>query len=175
VLRTISAMLAMSAALTVGPANAQATDQHAGVCGSDPGRITALVQKLIDNENRHDVSAMRAVAWDSPNMLFVAKTATLQEGNWAGFWGTHVVMQHFHDLYRGHFHMAPDYGRERIASLTCDVAEVYLPVGISVDYGGQNPSQKPFIILLDWISTAQGWKLATDVALPIPPSPKAHP
>jgi hypothetical protein len=31
---------------------------------------------------------VRTMVWDSPSTLFVAKTATPAEGNWAGFWGT---------------------------------------------------------------------------------------
>ena len=34
-------------------------------------------------------------------MLFVAKTATPAEGNWAGFWGTDVVLQHMKALFDG--------------------------------------------------------------------------
>jgi hypothetical protein len=33
------------------------------------------------------------LVWTSPSTLFVAKTATAAEGNWAGFWGTGTVMQ----------------------------------------------------------------------------------
>lgn len=143
-------------------------------CQADQSLVADLVRALISAEDRHDLSAVRSFVWDSPNTLFVAKTATPQEGNWAGFWGTNVVMQHFHDLYRGTFHMAPAYGRERLAALSCGVVEVYLPVAISVAYGGQNPAPKPFILVLDWVQTSSGWRMATDVALPIPPAPQAH-
>jgi len=39
----------------------------------------------------------------------------------AGFWGTDVVMQHFHDLYAGTFVMAPDYARVKTVGLSHDV------------------------------------------------------
>ena len=49
--------------------------------------IVRLYHKLIEAENRHDLAEVRTLLWDSPSTLFVAKTATVVEGNWAGFWG----------------------------------------------------------------------------------------
>src|SRR5262249_25794984 len=62
--------------------------------------LKALYEHLIAAENRHDLAAVKQLVWDSPSTLFVAKTATPAEGNWAGFWGSDIVMQHFHDLYQ---------------------------------------------------------------------------
>jgi hypothetical protein len=137
--------------------------------------INTLYRALIDAENRHDLSAVRTMVWQSPDMLFVAKTATPAEGNWAGFWGTEVVLEHFHDLYQGVFVMEPDYSRVKTVSLTKDVAETYAPLSISVGYAGQTPVPKPFLMIVTWIRTAAGWKMATDIALPIPPAPASHP
>jgi hypothetical protein len=133
--------------------------------------IDALYHRLIDAENRHDLAAVRYFLWGSPSTLFVAKTATVAEGNWAGFWGTDVVMQHFHDLYQSTFVMAPDYARVKTVGLTAEVAETYAPLDITVAYAGQTAVPKPFLMIVTWVHTPRGWKMATDVALPIPPSP----
>ena len=137
-------------------------------------KINVLYRKLIDAENRHDVAEVRTMLWESPSTLFVAKTATAAEGNWAGFWGTDVVMQHFADLYRGTFIMAPDYSRLKTVGLTHDVALTYVPLEISVAYAGQTPVPKPFRMIVNWVRTPAGWKMATDIALPVPPAP-SHP
>jgi hypothetical protein len=143
--------------------------------GADPlthqtrQELRALYKQLIDAENRHDLDAVKPLLWKSPSMLFVAKTATAAEGNWAGFWGTEVVLQHFHDLYQGTFAMSPDYSRERVVGLSPDVAETYVPLQISVAYAGQAPIPKPFLMIVEWVRTPAGWKMATDIALPIPP------
>jgi hypothetical protein len=134
--------------------------------------ITALYKQLIDAENRHDLEAVRPLVWSSPSTLFVAKTKTAAEGNWAGFWGTEVVMQHFHDLYEGPFRIDPDYPQVKVVGLTHDVAELYAPVNITVAYGGQTPVPKPFLMILVWVRTPDGWKMATDIALPIPQDPE---
>jgi hypothetical protein len=135
------------------------------------GKINILYRKLIDAENRHDIAEVRTMVWNSPSTLFVAKTATPAEGNWAGFWGTDVVLQHFADLYKGTFVMAPDYSRLKTVGLAHDVAVTYAPLKISVAYAGQTPVPKPFLMIVNWVRTPAGWKLATDIALPIPPPP----
>jgi hypothetical protein len=133
--------------------------------------ITARYRTLIEAENRHDLAAVRQMVWQSPDTLFVAKTATPAEGNWAGFWGANVVMQHFADLYAGTFVMSPHYDQVKTVGLTADVAETYAPLDISVSYAGQIATPKPFLMIVTWIRTSAGWKMVTDVALPIPPAP----
>jgi hypothetical protein len=133
--------------------------------------LKTLFKTLIDAENDHNTEAVKPYVWDSPSTLFVAKTATAAEGNWAGFWGKDVVIAHFHDLYQGSFHMEPDYSKEKIVGLTPDVAEIYAPVAITVSYAGQTPVPKPFLIIMDWIKTPEGWRMASDIALPVPPPP----
>jgi hypothetical protein len=133
--------------------------------------VKSLYRRLIEAENHHDLAAVRPLVWVSPNALFVAKTATAAEGNWAGFWGTEAVIDHLGDLYRaGSFHIEPDYDRERVVGITSEVAEVYVPVRITVAYAGQTPVPKPFLMILHWVLTPAGWRMATDIALPIPPA-----
>jgi predicted TIM-barrel enzyme len=133
--------------------------------------IDALYRTLIDAENRHDLAKVRTMVWESPSMLFVAKTATAAEGNWAGFWGTDIVVQHLGALFSGTFAMAPDYSRVKTVMLTDDVAETYAPLDITVSYAGQTPVAKPFLMIVEWIRTPAGWRMATDVAVPVPPAP----
>jgi hypothetical protein len=33
------------------------------------------------------------------------------------------------------------------------------------------PVPKPFLMIIDWVRTPEGWRTATDIALPIPPAP----
>jgi hypothetical protein len=97
-------------------------------------------RQLIDAENRHDLAAVRPLVWASPNALFVAKTATPAEGNWAGFWGTEVVLDHLRELYNaGPFHIDPDYERVKVVGIAPDVAETYAPVKITVAYRARLP------------------------------------
>jgi hypothetical protein len=145
----------------------------------DPGVLDAtteqelrtIYKKLIDAENAHDIAAVKRFVWDSQSALFVAKTKTPAEGNWAGFWSKDVVVAHLGELYQGTFVMAPDYGREKVVKLAVGVAETYVPLDISVSYAGQSGTPKPFLMIVEWVRQHGAWKMATDIALPIPPAP----
>jgi hypothetical protein len=65
--------------------------------------------------------------------------------------------------------MEPHYDRVKTVGLTPDVAETYAPLDITVAYAGQTPTPKPFLMIVTWIKTPAGWRMATDVALPVPP------
>jgi hypothetical protein len=136
--------------------------------------VQDLTKRLMDAENRKDFDAVQQMVWNSPSALFVAKTATAAEGNWAGFWGRDVVVQHLHDVIFGApFHMTGDYTKARTVALSPDVIETYVPTQITVGYAGQTPTPKPFLILMDWVKTSDGWKMASDIAIPVPPPPSS--
>ena len=147
--------------------------QTSSVSPGMQSQIGELYRTLIEAENSHDIGKVRALVWDSPEALFVAKTKTVAEGNWAGFWGKEVVVAHLQDLFAGTFRIDPDYSKEKIALLAPTVAETYVPVNISVAYAGQSGTPKPFLMIIEWVRLPSGdWKMATDIALPIPPPPK---
>jgi hypothetical protein len=147
--------------------------QTSSVSPGMQSQIGELYRTLIEAENSHDIEKVRAMVWDSPEALFVAKTKTVAEGNWAGFWGKEVVVAHLQDLFGGTFRIEPDYSKEKIALLAPTVAETYIPVNISVAYAGQSGTPKPFLMIIEWVRLPSGdWKMATDIALPIPPPPK---
>jgi len=164
---------AILATLTNDPMQAAGVNSQTGRLSEETlSEIRALYRELIDAENRHDIAAVRRFVWDSPNALFVAKTATAAEGNWAGFWGKEVVLAHLNELYNaGPFRIDPDYEKEKVVALSADVVQAYVPVNITVAYAGQTPVPKPFLMILEWVRTPDGWRMATDIALPIPPAP----
>jgi hypothetical protein len=179
--KSLATLFVIAVLSGVQPAGVTASDQEStsatpdGPLGAqDLGELRTLYRRLIDAENSHDITAVRRFVWVSPNALFVAKTATAAGGNWAGFWGTEVVLQHLDDLYKaGQFRIDPNYDQEKVVGLTHDVAETYVPVNITVAYAGQTPVPRPFLMILNWIRTTDGWRMATDIALPIPPA--SHP
>jgi hypothetical protein len=156
-------------ALMFGSPVGSAESAHA--VSTPEAEVRALYKQLIDDENAHDIAAVRRMVWKSPSALFVAKTKTPAEGNWAGFWGTDAVVDHIGELFQGTFVMEPDYSRERVVQLSPDVMQTYVPLNISVAYAGQSGTPKPFLMIVEWVKDRGKWKMATDIALPIPPSP----
>jgi hypothetical protein len=167
---------ATSVAFSASALGLSASPARSADAGHDAAKVEAeirvLYKRLIDDENAHDIAAVRQMVWKSPSALFVAKTKTPAEGNWAGFWGTDTVVDHINDLFQsGTFVMTPDYEREKIVQLSRDVMETYVPITISVAYAGQTGTPKPFLMIVEWVKDHGEWKMATDIALPIPPAP----
>ena len=67
--------------------------------------------------------------------------------------------------------MTPDYSGEKVVLLSHDVAQTYAPLQISVGYAGQSGTPKPFLMIVEWVRDNGEWKMATDIALPIPAAP----
>ena len=140
---------------------------HVKAAEAPEAAIKHAYKNLIDAENKHDLPAVRGMVWNSAATLFVAKAPV----GWRGYWGIDDVIEHLHDMYQGTFRIDPIYEEEKVVFLTPELAETYAPVKITVAYGGQNPAPKPFIMVLVWIKTTQGWKMATDIPIPVPPDP----
>jgi hypothetical protein len=153
----------LACVLLVGPFIAPGANAQTDNSSSD-GALRTAYKSLIDAENKHDLSTVGKLVWNSQDVLFVAKAPI----GWKGYWGKSDVMQHFHDLYQTNFRIDPDYASEKVVYLTSDVAETYVPVDITAAYGGF-PKPAPFIMVLLWIKSPDGWKMATDIPIPVPP------
>jgi hypothetical protein len=134
--------------------------------------IGARFTTLMELANRHDLQTLNTMFWQSPSVLLVAKSAVPAEGNWAGFWGNAAVSQKLHDIAAsGPVVLTPDLNRLKVVGLTADVAESYAPVTITVSYAGQDGTPKPFLMILNWIRVSDEWKIASEIILPVPPTP----
>jgi len=145
---------------------------------ADPLDATALntiksqFGKVMDLANRHDIKALHEMFWQSPSALLVAKGAIPSEGNWAGFWGNEAIDQKLHDIATsGPVVLQPDFSKLKVVGLTHSVAESYAPMTIAVSYAGQDGTPKPFLMIINWIKVEEDWKIASEIILPVPPTP----
>jgi hypothetical protein len=136
------------------------------------GTIKARFGQVMEFANQHDLKALHGIFWQSPSVLLVAKSADPAEGSWAGFWGNDAVDQKLHDIAAsGPVVLQPDLSKLKVVGLTRDVAESYAPMTIIVSYAGQDGTPKPFLMIIDWIRVADDWKIASEIILPVPPTP----
>jgi len=134
--------------------------------------IKSKFGRLMELANKHDFKALHEMFWQSPSTLLVAKSAIQSEGNWAGFWGNEAIDQKLHDIgSSGPVVLEPDYSKLKVVGLTRDVAESYVPMNITVSYAGQDGTAKPFLMIIDWVRIKDDWKVASEIILPVPPSP----
>ena len=167
-IRSIAGAMCIALTACVTQATAQTRDEAIPLDAGTEQTIKTLYRNLIEAENRHDIQAVQPFVWNSSTAVFVAKTATPAEGGWAGFWGADTMLEHLRDIYKGPFQIAPEYESEKETALSKDVVQTYVPVKITVAYAGQMPVPKPFLMILEWVRTESGWKMATDIALPVP-------
>jgi hypothetical protein len=138
------------------------------------GAIRLQFETVMELANRHDLKALHQMFWQSPSALLVAKSAIPSEGNWAGFWGNEAIDQKLHDIAAsGPVVLQPDFTKFRVVGLTRDLAESYAPLTITVSYAGQDGAPKPFLLIMNWIRVGEGWKIASEIILPVPPAPTA--
>jgi hypothetical protein len=134
--------------------------------------IKAQFSQLMELANRHDLKALHGMFWQSPSALLVAKSAIPSEGNWAGFWGNDAIDQKLHDIAgSGPVVLAPDFSKLKAVGLTHELAESYAPMTITVSYAGQDGTPKPFLMIINWIRVEKDWKVASEIILPVPPTP----
>jgi hypothetical protein len=170
--RTLLAAALVATGLSAGSAAAAPTAYQDPLNVETLRTIGARFEALMALANRHDLKALGAMFWQSPSALLVAKSAVRAEGNWAGFWGNDAIDQKLHDIATsGPVVLTPDLGKLKVVGLTPDVAESYAPVTIAVSYAGQDGTPRPFLMIIDWIKVVDDWKIASEIILPVPPTP----
>jgi hypothetical protein len=126
----------------------------------------------MDFSNQHNLEALHGMFWQSPSVLLVAKSAIPSEGNWAGYWGNDAVDQKLRAIAgSGPVVLTPDLSKLRVVGLTPELAESYAPMNITVSYAGQDGTPKPFLMIINWLKVANEWKIASEIILPVPPTP----
>ena len=170
--KTLLAAAFVATGLSAGSAAAAPGSSQDPLGASTLRTIGGRFGELMTLANRHDLKALHAMFWQSPSALLVAKSAVQSEGNWAGFWGNDAIDQKLHDIASsGPVVLTPDLSKLKVVGLTPDLAESYAPVTITVSYAGQDGTPKPFLMIIDWIKIADDWKVATEIILPVPPTP----
>ena len=155
-----------------GPATAAAPASTDPLDAQTVSVIKSNFSRLMDLANQHDIGALHEMFWRSPSVLLVAKSALASEGNWAGFWGNDAVDQKLRDIAAsGPVVLTPDLSKLKVVGLTSELAESYAPMNITVSYAGQDGTPKPFLMIINWLKVANDWKVASEIILPVPPTP----
>jgi hypothetical protein len=170
--KTFLAATVVLAALSAEPSSAAPPTDNSPLDAAAMDTVRSRFGTLMDLANRHDLNALHEMFWQSPSVLLVAKSAVPSEGNWAGFWGNEAVDEKLHDIATsGPVILKPDLAKLKVVGITADVAESYAPIDITVSYAGQDGTPKPFLMIINWIRIKDDWKVASEIILPVPPSP----
>ncbi len=44
-------------------------------------------------------------------------------------------------------------------------------MNITVSYAGQDGTARLFLMIINWLRVGEGWKVASEIILPVPPAP----
>lgn len=170
--KTFLAATIALAVLSGGYSSAAPTTYEDPVDAAALDTVRSQFGTLIELANRHDLRALHEMFWQSPSALLVAKSAAGSADNWAGFWGNEAIDQKLHDIAgSGPVVLKPDMSRLKAVGLTHGVVESYAPMTITVSYAGQDGTPKPFLMIIDWLRVGSDWKVASEIILPVPPTP----
>ena len=92
----------------------------------------------------------------------------MKQGQWPGAWGYEAVRQRLHGVIAADFRIDPDYPSLKVVGLTDHAAQAYAPVKITSGGQGHDSKTHPVLMIVDWVKTPAGWRMASNVATPIP-------
>ncbi len=132
-----------------------------GIAGADTATARREVERFVQIQNGHDMSALEAVLADSPDLLWITRGTAV--------WGREAALQRFAALYRGTWKLAPDYGQLAVAELGGDAMAVFLPIAFTIGMPGAEAATTRFLMNLVLVRRPDGWKVLR--ILPIPAAP----
>ena len=169
---TLAAALVGGGCLNVANASPQSTSLAPAGKGPlaphDISDVENAFKSLINAENAKDSVTVDRMIWNSPSTLLVDKLEKVRQGEWPGTWGYEAVRQRLHGVIAAKFLILPDYPKLKVVSLTTLSSEAYAPVEITTAEQGQQSKTYPVLMIVDWIKTPQGWRMASNIAIPFP-------
>ncbi len=125
--------------------------------------VRALFLRQAAGETAHDIEVMdsilaRAADGQPDPVNFVARAYT--------FWGRHVVLDHFREVFAGTWRFEPDERAMRVIPLGADAAHIYAPTRITAGGAGQPAATFQFLVNEIAIRTPDGWRISAIVPVP---------
>jgi hypothetical protein len=126
-----------------GQASAAATEAEA----------RAFFTKFVAAQNAHDASAVKAMLWNSPDMLWFSRNVETR--------GSEAVADRFKEYYEGTWHLEPDMSRFHAAVISNDVMQILVPVVFTRGLPGAPPQNNTFLICQTFVHDGTGWHVAS--------------
>ncbi|BBP77726.1 DUF3225 domain-containing protein [Pseudomonas gingeri NCPPB 3146 = LMG 5327] len=126
---------------------------HSAFAASNEDEVRGFFTDFVKAQNAHDLKQIRAMLWDSPQMLWYARGGAN--------WGPDAVVERLKDYYQGVWQLDPDMSRLRITQLNDSVAQILVPVTFTRSHAGEAPQKNTFLISQTLLRGADGWRVAT--------------
>ncbi|HLG80324.1 MAG TPA: DUF4440 domain-containing protein [Bradyrhizobium sp.] len=119
----------------------------------DNAEARALFAKFVAAQNAHDLSAVKSMLWNSPDMLFFSRGTEAR--------GAEAAADRFKEYYQGTWHLEPDMSGFHAAAITPDVMQILVPIVFTRGLPGATPQSNTFLISQTFVRDAQGWHIAS--------------
>jgi hypothetical protein len=144
--RTLAAVTAVLAVIMLALAGGHAS-------AADETEARAFFTKFVAAQNAHDVSAVKAMLWDSPGMLWYGRGVETR--------GREAVADRFSEYYRGTWHLAPDMSQFHVTVISDDAMQILVPIVFTRGLPGQPSQDNVFLISQTFVHDANGWHVAS--------------
>jgi hypothetical protein len=129
-----------------------AIGRHASAADDD-AEARAFFSKFVAAQNAHKASDVRAMLWNSPNMLWFSRGVETR--------GPDAVAARFKEYYEGTWHLEPDMSQFHVAVISNDVMQVLVPIVFTRGLPGQPSQDNKFLISQTFVHDAEGWHVAS--------------
>ena len=117
----------------------------------------ALFTKFVAAQNAHSVSAVKAMLWNSPGTLLLARGAEIR--------GPGAIADRFKEYYEGTWHVEPDMSLFHVTLISKDVMQFLVPVIFTRGLPGQPSQDNKFLVTQTLVHDANGWHIASIISI----------
>jgi hypothetical protein len=117
----------------------------------------ALFTKFVAAQNAHSVSAVKAMLWNSPGTLLLARGAEIR--------GPGAIADRFKEYYEGTWHVEPDMSLFHVTLISKDVRQFLVPVVFTRGLPGQPSQDNKFLVTQTLVHDANGWHIASIISI----------
>lgn len=128
---------------------------------SPSAEIRKGFEAFVAAQNAHDAKALEPLLLDSDQFLWITRGAAI--------WGRPEALRRFEALYKGTWHLEPDYGAFRVVFTRGDAAQLFVPVRFTLGPAGQPPQEVPFLLNQTLVRSGGRWRVASILPIPVPP------
>ena len=118
----------------------------------------ALFTKFVAAQNAHSVSDVKAMLWNSPGTLLLARGAEIR--------GPGAIADRFKEYYEGTWHVEPDMSLFHVTLISKDVMQFMVPVVFTRGLPGQPSQDNKFLVTQTLVHDANGWHIASIISIP---------
>ncbi|OPY99055.1 DUF4440 domain-containing protein [Bradyrhizobium sacchari] len=120
---------------------------------ADEAQARAVFLQFVAAQNAHNASDVRAMLWNSPDMLSVTRGVQTK--------GADAVAARFKEYYEGTWHLEPDMSQFHAATMSNDVMQILVPILFTRGLPGKPPRDDVFLISQTFVREGSSWFVAS--------------